>query len=146
MPPFVEKDVENYFPHFKSVATISKCPKHDLDLSQVLQQLSIQPTVKSLRKTGMMAPLYSSLQPEKWHKSPLISVQLSLCLATLYTVRDPLKLLKEKWLATQPPSTNLLDFVCNFRFKLSKACELARQNLGEAKPNTNALEHDIYVQ
>ena len=27
-PPFVEKDVEKYFPHFKRVATISKWPKH----------------------------------------------------------------------------------------------------------------------
>lgn len=28
------------------------------------------------------------------------------------------------------PTTNLLDFVSDFRFKLSRACELARENLG----------------
>lgn len=47
-----------------------------------------------------------------------------------HTVRGPLKLLKEKWLADQNPTpTNLLDYVCNFRFKLSMACELAKENL-----------------
>ena len=50
-----------------------------------------------------------------------------------HTVRGPLKLLKERWLANQSPPTNLLDFVCHFRSKLNKACELARQNLGEAQ-------------
>lgn len=49
-----------------------------------------------------------------------------------HTVRGPLKLLKEKWLENQP-STNHLDFVCNFRSKLNKACELAKQNLEGAQ-------------
>lgn len=50
-----------------------------------------------------------------------------------HTVRGPLKLLKEKWLANQPSPTNVLDFVCSFRLRLSRACELAKQNLGEAQ-------------
>ena len=50
-----------------------------------------------------------------------------------HTVRGPLKLLKERWLVNQSPATNLLDFVCHFRSKLRTACELARQNLGEAQ-------------
>lgn len=50
-----------------------------------------------------------------------------------HTVRGPLKMLKEKWLSNQSHSTNLLDFVSNFRSKLTKACDLARQKLGEAQ-------------
>ena len=50
-----------------------------------------------------------------------------------HTVRGPLKMLKEKWLTNQSPPTNLLDVVCNFRSKLAKACDLAKQNLGKAQ-------------
>ncbi|XP_035235565.1 uncharacterized protein LOC118206694 [Anguilla anguilla] len=45
-----------------------------------------------------------------------------------HTVPGPLKLLKEKWL-TEDSHMNLLDFVCNFRLKLHRAGELARENL-----------------
>lgn len=34
--------------------------------------------------------------------------------------------LKEKWLTNQSPPTNLLDFVCNFRSELTKACDIAK--------------------
>ena len=44
------------------------------------------------------------------------------------TVRGPLKLLKENWLAEEPP-VNLLDQVSNLRSRLVKASELAQQNL-----------------
>lgn len=43
-------------------------------------------------------------------------------------VRGPLKLLREKWLC-EGTKQNLLDFVSNFRFKLRRACEIARDNL-----------------
>ena len=46
-----------------------------------------------------------------------------------HTVRGPLKLLKEKWLTDQSTSCNLLDYVCQFRERLTKACELASSNL-----------------
>ena len=46
-----------------------------------------------------------------------------------HTVRGPLKLLQEKWLADDSPPQNLLDYVCQFRHRLSKACEIAGTNL-----------------
>ena len=42
-------------------------------------------------------------------------------------------MLEEKWLTNQSPPTNLLDFVFNFWSKLTKACDLAKQNLWEAQ-------------
>lgn len=39
VPPFVEKDVEKYFPHFERVATISKWPKHSW--SMLLQSVLV---------------------------------------------------------------------------------------------------------
>ena len=44
------------------------------------------------------------------------------------TVRGPLKLLKENWLASEPP-TNLLDQVSDLRHRLTSACELAQKNM-----------------
>ena len=46
-----------------------------------------------------------------------------------HTVRGPLKLLKEKFLSGENESLNLLEYVSDFRTKLSKACEMARENL-----------------
>lgn len=46
-----------------------------------------------------------------------------------HTVRGPLKLLKEKFLASESHSINLLQYVSDFRTKLNRACELARANL-----------------
>lgn len=46
-----------------------------------------------------------------------------------HTVRGPLKLMQEKWLSDDSPPQNLLDYVCQFRYRLSKACEIASANL-----------------
>ncbi len=51
-----------------------------------------------------------------------------------HTVRGPLKLVKEKWLAFEHLTpTNLLDYVSKFRFSLGRACELAKENLKAAQ-------------
>ena len=52
-----------------------------------------------------------------------------------HSVRGPLKLLKEKWLDEAEPQ-NLLDYVCGFRFKLRRACELAKEHLSAAQKKT----------
>ena len=46
-----------------------------------------------------------------------------------HTVRGPLQVLKEKWLFDVSTPCNLLDYVCKFRYRLTKACELASANL-----------------
>ena len=46
-----------------------------------------------------------------------------------HTVREPLKLLKEKILSNDDSSLNLLQFVSDFKDRLSKVCEAARTNL-----------------
>jgi len=53
-------------------------------------------------------------------------------LVLAHTVRAPLKLLQEKWLGDDKPK-NLLDYVCNFCFKLHRGCELAKQNMSVAQ-------------
>ena len=50
-----------------------------------------------------------------------------------HTVRGPLKLLKEKFLSEDDPKLNLLDYVSDFRHRLSSACDLARHNLKNAQ-------------
>ena len=45
------------------------------------------------------------------------------------SVRGPLKLFKEKLLSHDDVSLNLLQYVSDFRTKLSKACEMAKSNL-----------------
>ena len=54
-----------------------------------------------------------------------------------HTVRGPLKLLKEKWLCTDP-QINLLDYVSTFKHRLKRATELASENLkqGQRKMKT----------
>ena len=47
-----------------------------------------------------------------------------------HTVRGPLKLLKESWLAEPKGCPSLSDYVSNMRSRLSRACQLARDNLG----------------
>ncbi|TKS65155.1 Retrovirus-related Pol polyprotein from transposon 17.6 [Collichthys lucidus] len=49
-----------------------------------------------------------------------------------HTVRGPLKLLHEKWVGNAEPQ-NLLDYVCDFRSKLHRACELAKQSMAVAQ-------------
>ena len=46
-----------------------------------------------------------------------------------HTVRGPLKLLKEKFLSNDDSSLNLLQYVSDFKDRLSRACEAARTNL-----------------
>ena len=46
-----------------------------------------------------------------------------------HSVRGPLKLMKVKLLSEEPTSFNLLNYVSDFKLKLSKACELAQKNL-----------------
>ena len=55
-----------------------------------------------------------------------------------HTVRGPLKLLKEKLLTDDGGLLNLLQYVTDFRTKLTKACELARKNLKTAQ---NRMKH-----
>lgn len=45
-----------------------------------------------------------------------------------HTVRGPLKLLQEKWLCDNKPK-NLLTYVCDFRYRLHRACEVAKKNM-----------------
>ena len=50
-----------------------------------------------------------------------------------HTVRGPLKLLIEKFLSNDDSSLNLLQYVSDFKDRLSKACEAARTNLKSAQ-------------
>ena len=50
-----------------------------------------------------------------------------------HTVRGPLKLLKEKLLEDDDCALNLLEYVSDFRGKLTEACDLARKNLKSAQ-------------
>ena len=50
-----------------------------------------------------------------------------------HTVRGPLKLLKEKTLSDDNSSSNLLQYVSDFKNRLSKACEAVRSNLKSAQ-------------
>ena len=55
-----------------------------------------------------------------------------------HNVRRPLKLLKEKFLSDNIDSLNLLQYVSDFRTKLTRACELARENLVSAQKSMKA--------
>ena len=44
-----------------------------------------------------------------------------------HCLRGPLMLLKEKLLSTEGGSMNLLEYVSNFRTRLTKACDLAQK-------------------
>ena len=50
-----------------------------------------------------------------------------------HSVRGPLKLFKEKLLSHDDVSLNLLQYVSDFRTKLSNACEMAKANLKSAQ-------------
>lgn len=47
----------------------------------------------------------------------------------LHTVRGPLKMLRENWLAEQQSDCNLLEYVSSFRERLHNACKLAQAAL-----------------
>ena len=50
-----------------------------------------------------------------------------------HTVRGPLKLLKEKFLSDDDVTLNLLQYVSDFKNRLSKACDAAQSNLKSAQ-------------
>ena len=62
-----------------------------------------------------------------------------------HTVRGPLKLLKEKFLSDDDSSLNLLQYVSDFKNRLSKACEAARSNLKSAQSKMK-LHYDENAQ
>uniref|UniRef100_A0A087YSQ8 Gypsy retrotransposon integrase-like protein 1 n=1 Tax=Poecilia formosa TaxID=48698 RepID=A0A087YSQ8_POEFO len=56
-----------------------------------------------------------------------------------HTVRDPLKLVKEKWLSkSHQTEHNVLDYVSSFRERLFHACQLAQENLAKAQSKMKA--------
>ena len=55
-----------------------------------------------------------------------------------HNVRTPLAVLKEQWLST-PSSRSVVKFVNDFRSRLHRARELARQNLQEAQSKMKNL-------
>ena len=56
-----------------------------------------------------------------------------------HTVRGPLKLIKETWLGEESDGLKLLEYVNQFRNRLSKACELASDNLKNAQVKMKVL-------
>ena len=62
-----------------------------------------------------------------------------------HTVRGPLKLLKEKLLSDDDSSLNLLQYVSDFKNRLSKVCEAARSNLKSAQSKMK-LHYDENAQ
>ena len=56
-----------------------------------------------------------------------------------HNVRGPLKMLKEKILAEENTPLNLLQYVADFRYKLSKVCEIARSNLKSSQTKMKML-------
>ena len=61
-----------------------------------------------------------------------------------HSVRGPLKLLKEKFLSNDETPLNLLQYVSDFRNKLSRACEVARSNLKTSQGKMKA-RYDNHV-
>ena len=61
-----------------------------------------------------------------------------------HSVRGPLKLLKEKFLSNDETPLNLLQYVFDFRNRLSRACEVARSNLKTSQGKMKA-RYDNHV-
>ena len=61
-----------------------------------------------------------------------------------HSVRGPLKLLKEKFLSNDETPLNLLQYVSDFRNRLSRACEVARSNLKTSQSKMKA-RYDNHV-
>ena len=61
-----------------------------------------------------------------------------------HSVRGPLKLLKEKFLSNDETPLNLLQYVSDFRNRLSRACEIARSNLKKSQGKMKA-RYDNHV-
>ena len=58
-----------------------------------------------------------------------------------HTVRGPLKLPKETFLSEDDSSLNLLQYVSDFKNRLSKVCEAARSNLKSAQSKMKLFHH-----
>ena len=61
-----------------------------------------------------------------------------------HSVRGPLKLLQEKFLSNDETPLNLLQYVSDFRNRLSRACEVARSNLKTSQGKMKA-RYDNHV-
>ena len=61
-----------------------------------------------------------------------------------HSVRGPFKLLKEKFLSNDETPLNLLQYVSDFRNRLSRACEVARSNLKTSQGKMKA-RYDNHV-
>ena len=61
-----------------------------------------------------------------------------------HSVRGPLKLLKETFLSNDETPSNLLQYVSDFRNRLSRACEVARSNLKKSQGKMKA-RYDNHV-
>ena len=61
-----------------------------------------------------------------------------------HSVRGPLKLLKEKFLSNDETPLNLLQYLSDFRNRLSRACEVARSNLKTSQGKMKA-RYDNHV-
>ena len=61
-----------------------------------------------------------------------------------HSVRGPLKLLKEKFLSNDETPLNLLQYVSDFRNRLSRACEVTRSNLKTSQGKMKA-RYDNHV-
>ena len=61
-----------------------------------------------------------------------------------HSVRGPLKLLKETFLSNDETPLNLLQYVSDFRNRLSRACEVARSNLKKSQGKMKA-RYDNHV-
>ena len=85
-----------------------------------------------------------------WDEGIHLSVQESLGFSPFelvfgHTVRGPLKLFKEKFLSDDDVTLNLLQYVSDFKTRLSKACEAARSNLKSAQ-NKMKVRYDENAQ
>ena len=81
-------------------------------------------------KDWMKAFICCCLPLENLFRNFLVAAHLSWHLTTL---RGPLKFLKEKFLSNDDSSLNLLQYVSDFKDRLSKACEAAWTNLKSAQ-------------
>ena len=85
----------------------------------------------------MRASICYYLQSENLCKNLLVPVLLN-------SVRGPLKLLKEKFQSNDETPLNLLQYVSDFRNRLSRACEVARSNLKTSQGKIKA-RYDNHV-
>ena len=83
----------------------------------------------------MRASICYYLQSENLYKNLLVSVLL---LVFGHSVRGPLKLLKQTFLSNDERPLNLLQYVSDFRNRLSRACEVARSNLKKSQGKMKA--------